>query len=90
MLKNTKAQGMSIKIIIIAIIGLIILLVVVLMLTGKLSDFGGGLKSVGDPSKTCESQVTDGQPQEAKCGNKEVSILFRNPEGKKNKCCKPE
>ena len=39
MLKNTKAQGMSVKIIIVAIIGLIILAVVVMMLTGKLGDF---------------------------------------------------
>ena len=86
MLKNRKAQGMSIKIIIVAIIALIVLIAVGVMFSGKFGDFRGGLKSVGDPSKTCESQE-GGQPQKNDCGAKEISILFRDAGAKGMKCC---
>jgi len=87
MLKNTKAQGMSIKIIIVAIIGLIAFLVVVILFSGKFDDFRGGLKSVGDPTKTCQSQT--GHPPEEDCdSNNEISILSKDASAKGMKCCK--
>ena len=86
MLKNTKAQGMSVKIIIVAIIGLIILAVVVMMLTGKLGDFGVGIKSVGDPTKTCESQ--SGQPTDGECGPGQIVIAALDSGFEGKRCCK--
>ena len=47
---NKKAQGLSVHTIILAVIGLIILVVIVLMLTGKLGNVGKGL----DKPATCE------------------------------------
>jgi len=90
MIKNRKAQGMSIKIIIVAIIGLIILAAVVMMLSGKLGAFGGGIESVGDPTKTCESQTeTNNKPQEGKCDpNDEIQIASSDSLIKGLKCCK--
>ena len=49
MLKK-RAQGLSVHTIILAVIGLIILVVIVLMLTGKLGMVGKGL----DKPATCE------------------------------------
>ena len=49
MLKK-RAQGLSVHTIILAVIGLIILVVIVLMLTGKLGNVGKGL----DKPATCE------------------------------------
>jgi len=78
MLKNTKAQGMSIKIIIVAIIGLIILLVVVLMLTGKLGDFSGGIEKVGNPLKTCDQQNPPGELKKECTPKKQVQVASRD------------
>ena len=46
MLKNKKSQGMSIRTIIIAVIGLIVLVVVVGLLTGKFEVFKSGVNEV--------------------------------------------
>ena len=43
MLKKKKAQGMSIKIIIVAVIGLIILVIVIALLTSRFNIFGEGV-----------------------------------------------
>jgi hypothetical protein len=48
---NKRAQGLSVHTIIVAIIGLIILVAIILMLTGKLGTVG---KGVGSPT-SCES-----------------------------------
>ena len=91
MLKNTKAQGMSVKIIIVAIIGLIILAVVVMMLTGKLGDFGVGIKSVGDPTKLCDGQLEGSALKDPVNGNcpatHPVQILSRDSGTEGKKCC---
>ena len=50
MLKK-RAQGLSITTIIVAVIGLIILVVVILMITGKLGAFSSGVES----SSSCEN-----------------------------------
>ena len=84
MLKK-KAQGMSIKIIIVAVIGLIILVVIVAMLTGKLGIFTGGIESFGDASKTCELQPLASLKE--KCGDNERLILSSDAAGKGLKCC---
>jgi len=55
MLKK-KAQGMSIKIIIVAVIGLIILVIVIALLTGKLGIFTVEVENVGNPAKNCIDQ----------------------------------
>tara|TARA_Y100000310_G_C20627080_1_gene786530 strand:- start:1234 stop:1398 length:165 start_codon:yes stop_codon:yes gene_type:complete len=45
MLNNKKSQGISIRIIIITVIGLIVLVILIALLTGKLGIFG---TKVGD------------------------------------------
>ena len=44
LLNKRKAVGLSINVIIVAVIGLIILVVVIAMLTGKLGLFGGEIE----------------------------------------------
>jgi len=83
MLKNRKAQGMSVKIIIVAIIGLIILVAVVMMLTGKLGDFRSGSKNFGNIAKTCFQQ-TSRLPQETCPGG---TIASSDSIATGSKCC---
>ena len=85
MLKKKNAQGMSIKVIIAVIIALIVLIAVGVMFSGKFGDFRGGLKSVGDPTKTCESQ--SGQPTDGECGQNLISILSKDAGAEGKKCC---
>ncbi len=56
MLKKRNAQGLSITVIIAAVIGLIIIVVVVMMLTGKLGAFGKGVDEQSNIAKTCSEQ----------------------------------
>ena len=52
---DKRAQGLSITVIVAAVIGLIIIVVLVMMLTGKLGSFSKGLDKVGgDATKTCQ------------------------------------
>ena len=88
MLKKRKAQGMSIKIIIVAIIGLIILAVVVMMLTGKLGDFRSGTKNLGDVAKTCAGQDGDLIDKSKECPKtKPASIASSDSLAQGKKCC---
>ena len=84
MLKKKNAQGMSIKIIIVAIIGLIILAVVVMMLSGRLGDFGGKVKMFGDNSKTCQEQ-TGHDLDDAECSGREIAASDAIAKGQH--CC---
>lgn len=60
MIKNQKAQGISINAIIIAAVALVVLIVLVAVFTGKFGEFGIGLKQAsGDITKTCEGQGFD-------------------------------
>ena len=82
---NRKAAGLSINTMIIAVIGLIVLVLLVAILTGRLGNFGGGLKSFGDATKTCTSQ--GGTPQ-FECRPGETSILSSDASRQGKDCCK--
>jgi len=90
MLKKRNAQGMSIKIIIVAIIGLIILAAVVMMLSGNLGAFGGGIEAVGDPLKTCADQPVGANLKKpgVDCAPGEVQIASSDSLRVGRKCCK--
>ena len=54
MLKKKNAQGLSITTIIIAVLGLLILVVLVSLLSGRLGGFSKGVGEVGSCGKLCE------------------------------------
>lgn len=54
MIKKRNAQGLSITTIIIAVIGLVVIVVLIAVFTGRLAWFGQGL----DKSQTCENVCT--------------------------------
>ena len=82
---NRKAAGLSVNIMIIAVIGLIVLVIIVAMLTVRMGSFGGGLKSFGNAGKTCAEQ--DGNIRE-ECLSTQSSILSSDAPGKGMECCK--
>lgn len=53
MIKNKKAQGLSLTTIIIAIIALLVLVVVALIFTGSLNEFAQRIKTIFTGQKTC-------------------------------------
>jgi len=55
MLKKRKAQGMSIRILIVAVIGLIILVVVVGIFTGRINIYSAGVKELTTCENTCKN-----------------------------------
>ena len=73
MLKKRSAQGLSITTIIVAVIGLVIVVVLIAVFTGRIGSFGTEL----DKSKTCTSVCTSigkqtiagGVEDPASCGN---------------------
>ena len=86
MLKKKNAQGLSIRIVVVAVIGLIILTIVIMLMTGKFNSFSEGVKSVGNPAKTCEAQ--EGYLTDNPCAGSQVSILARDAGGSGKNCCK--
>ncbi|MEK6876786.1 MAG: hypothetical protein AABX63_05195, partial [Nanoarchaeota archaeon] len=50
-----RGQGMSITVIVAAVIGLIILVVVIAMLTGKLGGFSKGVSAAGGCDSICKA-----------------------------------
>ncbi len=88
MFKNKKGQGISINAIIIAAIALIVLVVLVAIFTGKLSDWVGSITGIsGDGKKTCSDQLGTFEQQEV-CGTKNGIVLnSKDREGGKI-CCK--
>ena len=82
---NKKAQGLSINVIIIVAIALIVLVVLIAIFTGRLGIFILGLKSTGDPTKTCSQQ--QGALKDA-CGTNEVSIQSADAQAAGKLCCK--
>ncbi|MBU90735.1 hypothetical protein CMO94_04285 [Candidatus Woesearchaeota archaeon] len=60
MLKNKKSQGLSITTIILAVIGLMILVVIIALLTGRLGGFSKGVLESGDCSSACQAAGYDG------------------------------
>ena len=58
MLKK-RGQGLSINVIIIAIVGLIVLVVIIAILTGKLGNFNKGVESAASCANSCKALGRD-------------------------------
>ena len=86
MLKKRNAQGLSINVIVAAVIALIILLVLVAMLTGKFGDFSRGVGSLGNPAQLCSEQ--GGILEQGECPSGKTQIASKDSIAKGNKCCK--
>ena len=86
-----RAQGLSINVIIIAVIGLVILVVVIAVFTGRLGIFGEGLSKASEGfEKTCEEiggASPDGRTDG--CRDTENKIISKDalPGSGKN-CCR--
>jgi len=88
MLKKRNAQGMSLKVIIVAILGLIILTIIVMMLTGKLGDFRSDTKSFGNIAKKCTEQEGTLKEKHISCDPGEGSIASSDSIAEDKKCCR--
>lgn len=81
-----RGQGLSITVIVAAVIGLIIIVVVVMMLTGKLGGFSKGTTSAGSCNTICQALGMDGRHSdmttEALCLNPSPSFDFKYIPGK--------
>ena len=89
MLKK-RAQGMSVRVIIVAVIGLIILVAVIAMLNSKLDIFKKGVGSFGDPTKTCADTDNGGggELEELDVVCDKGSLLSSDASSQGKKCCK--
>jgi len=56
---NKKAQGMSVTMIILIVLGLIIMGILIFMISGKVKLFGGTANSCTEKQGTCESKPED-------------------------------
>ena len=89
MFKNNKSQ-LSITMIITAIIGLIILVAIVLMLTGKLGGFDEGVTKIsGDITKTCDEILGNGHKKSKEACNTAsgTTVLSSDTIGTSDVCC---
>ena len=59
MLKKRNAQGLTISVIIMAVVGLIIVVVLVAMLTGNLGGFSKGARDSGTCTAVCKAAGYD-------------------------------
>tara|TARA_B100001964_G_C13949809_1_gene472786 strand:+ start:169 stop:417 length:249 start_codon:yes stop_codon:yes gene_type:complete len=78
-MKNKKGQGLSLNTIIIAAIALLVLVVLVMIFTGRMSVFTGGVSGCVNQGGNCETGSSSSCPTNsieitAKCNNN-------------NKCC---
>jgi hypothetical protein len=79
-----KAQGMSLKVVIVAVIALIVLVVLILIFTGKIKFFGtqAGETAAQFTGKRCEVPGTTNQcMDEYECDSKGGSWIPAPPEG---------
>jgi hypothetical protein len=88
MFKKRKAQGLSITTIIVAVIGIIILVVLIAIFTGRLGDFSAGVEKASSCETMC--QALDRQPGTApdaggKCKTDEKAVKVSD-----KCCCKPK
>lgn len=92
MLKKRNAQGITIRVLIIAAIALVVLIVLIAIFTGRLGVFGEGVRSLGNPALTCK----DGQGGEivevdelvnGECPGGRMQIASRDSVIEGNKCC---
>ena len=90
MFEKRKAQGLSVHTIIVAIIGLIILVAIVLMLTGKLGGFDEGVTKIsGDITKTCDEILGTGhkKSKDACKTATGTTVLSSDTIGTSDVCC---
>jgi hypothetical protein len=83
--KKRKGQGLSITTIIVAVIGLIILVVIIAILTGRLGIFSAGLESATSCDNTCTAlnkEMSDPPDDNGNCAEGEFKASG-------NCCCKP-
>ena len=89
MLKKRNAQGLSITTIIVAVIGLIILVVLVAVFTGRIGSFGKGLDTAKSCQSACQALGKDPSVQTASActASDEVYLpgKFATPHG--TSCC---
>lgn len=93
MLKKRSAQGLSITTIIVAVIGLVIVVVLIAVFTGRIGSFGTEL----DKSKTCTSVCTaiglnpsgeDDRPTcRAKADGRSIGLKDEFPDVADKYCC---
>lgn len=84
-----RAQGLSINVIIVAVIGLVVLVIIIAIFSGKFGDFSSGVRSIGNPAKLCEGDEGQGGTlRDDNCGEGEDSILSRDSGAQGKKCCK--
>ncbi len=88
MLREKSAQGMSITVIIAAVIGLIVLVVVVAVLTGKLGGFSKGVDAVGgDITKKC-AEIGGTLSTTDSCSGTTSAIVSKDSIATGKPCCK--
>ena len=98
MLKKRNAQGLSITTIVVAVIGLIVIVVMVALLTGKLGAFSSGVESAVSCGNVCKAIGmirSEEYPVENACKMKENDGYrympgdFSDRKGRAC-CCKPK
>ena len=90
MLYYKKSQQMSIGIIIAAVIGLLIIVIVIAMLSGKLGDFSKNVRESGSCLNACSALGKTGFVDESKsdCDSRPGTYVGKNLEGAlTNGCC---
>ena len=96
MFEKRKAQGLSITTIIVAVIGLIILVVIIAILTGRMGIFSAGLESAASCENACKALGLVKSPFDTKTTCKSTAeIKYQQmpgkysdvPEGEDNVCC---
>jgi hypothetical protein len=91
MIKNKKAQGLSLTTIIVAILVLLVLVVVALVFTGALGDFAQRIREFF-ASKECVRDIGgDERPAETGCEEDERQYVgFVKMENEGHICCVPK
>jgi hypothetical protein len=91
---SKKAQGISMNVIIIAALALIVLVVLVMIFTGRIGMFTGGVKSCSamagfcvDDEDACKAQVIDADGDGEKIKNKDYKGGLYNDDGCEKYCC---
>jgi len=95
MYRNKRSQGFSITIIVAAIVGLMSIVIVIALLSGKLGGFSSGLESSVTCQNTCETLGADSYSSQVPSScvddkdRKEKSIpgTFSDITLKDNACC---
>ena len=85
---NKRAQGLSITVIVAAVIGLIIIVVLVMMLTGKLGGFSKGVDAAsGDVTKNC-AEIGGSLLDKDNCPQGKNPVVTKDSIATGKLCCK--